>query len=436
MAEPIPSVADAQRQARTAIVRIVRMTFAVLIFTVTILYILKLEPNTTGSGFTRIVVEGWLIPLSAGFLLATVVMALDILTPTKKLTTLTATFLGLLAGIVATFALSFVIDLIVQSWDIKQPDFVAAIKILLGISLCYLGISTVLQTQDDFRLVIPYVEFAKQIRGPKPLILDSSALIDARIADLGSTGVLQAPLVIPRFIVAELQALSDSGDRAKRTRGRRGLDVISKLQRNPALDVSINETQVPALAVDQMLVELARVLPGTIVTADAGLQRVASIHDVPVLNMHEVAAAMKPSLIPGTRLDLHIARAGEQPGQGVGFLDDGTMVVVDDGAPAIGTDLPIEITSAVQTSAGRLLFARPQSLGPAGDIDPHHINLPASAPGPEATNPAANTPHNTPGLPGTTVRPPDSPPNDQPPPSGPLGPGRFRRPGPPRNPRR
>src|SRR6185295_3050090 len=163
---------------------------------------------------------------------------------------ISSVFLGLLGGMLATVALGSIMDLLLQT-TIPEGEareaiapLMTTIKIMMGITLCYLGVTTVLQTQDDFRLVIPYVEFSKVMRGPRPLVLDTSALIDARIVDVGETGIVQTPIVVPRFVVAELQVLADSHDKLKRARGRRGLDVVRRLQRS-TLDVSIDETLVP-----------------------------------------------------------------------------------------------------------------------------------------------------------------------------------------------
>jgi uncharacterized protein YacL len=305
---------------------------------------------------------------------------------------------GLLAGVLITVALSAIIELALKVWLSDQgykaiAPLVNIIKPLLGIALCYLGITTVLQTQDDFRLVIPYVEFAKQIRGTKPLVLDTSALIDARFADLAATGLIQAPIIIPRFVVAELQTLSDSSDKMKRSRGRRGLEIVTRLQRQGTMDVTIEETPVAARAVDQMLVELAQRMSGRIVTTDLGLARVAQIQGVVTVNMHEVAAACKPALIPGEQLIIKLIKPGEQPGQGVGYLDDGTMVVVDHGAPMIGQDAPILVTSAIQTTGGRMVFARvagangtPEVAAPIAEVPAAPEAAPEPAP-PQAAEP-------------------------------------------------
>ena len=209
-------------------------------------------------------------------------------------------------------------------------------------------------------MVIPYVEFAKQIRGPKPLLLDTSVLIDARITDIAATGFIQVPVVIPRFVIGELQALADSSDKLKRTKGRRGLETIQKLQRmrTSGLDITIDEMVVPGKAVDQMLIELARMMPGSIATCDTALVRVASIQNVDSVNINDLGNALKPVMLLGTQLSLMIAKQGEQPGQGVGYLEDGTMVVVDGAESAVGQSLKIEVSGTVQTSAGRLVFAK------------------------------------------------------------------------------
>jgi uncharacterized protein YacL len=348
---------DAAERQRTLLVRIVRMAFFILIITIAILH----APQATASDSANI---SWWVPVLIAVALVAVALAVDLATPNKKISAISGVFFGIFAGMLATIALTSIIDLLLQNW--VEPKFLKdigpflqTVRLLLGITLCYLGITTVIQTQDDFRLVIPYVEFAKQIRGPKPLLLDTSVLIDARIVDLGATGLLQAPLVIPHFVVAELQLLADSADRMKRAKGRRGLDVIGRLQRAPALDVTIDESPVAGKNVDQMLVELGRRMPATIVTTDVALARIAQIQGVTVLNLNDVANALKPALIPGETLTVRPIKVGEQPGQGVGYLDDGTMIVIEQAADRIGQDVFVEVTSSMQTSAGRLIFARP-----------------------------------------------------------------------------
>jgi uncharacterized protein YacL len=221
------------------------------------------------------------------------------------------------------------------------------------------------------------VEFAKQIRGPRPLVLDSSALIDARIAEVVETGLIQAPILVPHFVLGELQMLADSGDKLKRAKGRRGLEVVTRLQRSAKADVSIDETIVPGTGADQMLIELARQLPAMIVTGDVALTRIAGFQGVPVLNLNEVANALKPSFVPGESVTLDLVKPGEQDGQAVGYLEDGTMVVAEDGAGSIGRRVTMTVRSSLQTAAGRMIFAR---IGtehqapppPARDDEPGH----------------------------------------------------------------
>lgn len=380
---------------RVFLVRIIRICFVALFFTVTLLSIVGVQSDAKEAEI-RWAIAYPVILLIAGAV-AGVVLLLDYLTPKKKISTLFSVLIGILGAVVASIALGFVIDLLLQTWIMDQNSreaiapIVATIKVLLGITLAYLSITTVLQTQDDFRLVIPYVEFAKQIRGMRPMLLDSSVLIDGRVLDVCQTGFIQAPLVIPHFVVAELQILADSTDKQKRARGRRGLDYISTLQRSPAIDISIDETSVPGKAVDQMLVELARQMPAIVVTTDTGLVRVAAIHGVVAVNLNDLAIALKPAVTTGQDLSINVTRPGEQPGQGVGYLDDGTMVVVEDGAGAVGKQVSVTVTSTLQTSAGRLVFARQGDRRPQ-DAPIVPSNLPEVEPDSDPAEPEAAEP--------------------------------------------
>jgi uncharacterized protein YacL len=383
--------AEAAQRQKALLLRAVRVAFFIIIVTFTTLAFLEHQGDPLRSGLA----QQWWLPLFAAVILFAVALAVDLITPNKKISTIIGVLVGILAGLIATLALGFIIDLVVESWAIEPSAVkelkpaVNSIKVIIGITLSYLGVSTVLQTQDDFRLLIPYVEFAKQLRGTRPMLLDTSALIDGRIADVAATGFLQAPLVVPRFVISELQTLSDSSDSMKRTKGRRGLEIISKLQRQPKLDVSIDETIVPGKAVDQMLVELAREMPAVIVTADVGLARVAAIQSVAVLNLNDLANAVKMALVPGEPVTVKLMRQGEQAGQAVGYLGDGTMIVAEDGASQIGQTVTMVVTSSLQTSAGRLIFARiGESSAEAG--------APAPASTPESAAEVAATPEPAP----------------------------------------
>ncbi len=361
---PLSPHEQAMRQ-RTLLLKIVRGVFAVMVTTFTALAIYNaLSSSVDGEGEALgLPTSTWVVAAAALLMVATV-LAIDKLTRYKKISTIAGTMLGALAGLLATLALGGLIDLMLQSWvpDAKAFDLLKpilfSVKLIMGICLTYLGVITVLQTQDDFRLVIPYVEFSKQLRGVRPVLVDTSALVDGRIADIAGTNFVQSPLVIPRFVLMELQSLADSADALKRSKGRRGLDVVTRLQRLGTVDVSIDDTFVAGKAVDQMLVELARSTQAMVLTGDVGLARVASINSVTVLNLNDLANATRMSLVPGEAITLRLMKPGEQRGQGVGYLPDGTMVVAEDGGGRIGDTVTMTVTSSLQTSAGRLIFAR------------------------------------------------------------------------------
>jgi len=347
------------KRQNSSILWTVRVVFMILWLAVTFIAIFNFGGKTglEDSQAYRFANEWWW-PLSISLALFAAVIVTDIATPTKKLQTLSGIFMGLMAGILAAVAVGFIIDLIARLANFQSPAIIGSAQVLIGVACSYLGITIVLQTQDDFRLIIPYVEFAKQIRGVRPLLLDTSTLIDARFVGLAETGVTQAPILIPSFVLGELQSLADSADRSKRQRGRRGLDVVSKLQRSPRLDVTIDETIVPGKNVDQMLVELGLLMTATIITTDSGLERIGGIKGVNVLNMNDIANSVKTQAAPGEVFDIRIIRAGEQPGQGVGYLDDGTMIVAVDGGDRIGEIVTVTVINSLQTSAGRLIFGR------------------------------------------------------------------------------
>lgn len=428
---PLNPLEAAQRQRRV-ILRVLRSTFFVLLVTFTMLSVLRPPPSTLSE---EIAIRWW-IPLNIAVLFFLAGLGVDLAIPRKKVSTLFAVIMGIVAGMLATAVLNILMDLLLQGWVADDKAFHAIkpvmnfIMVLTGMTLCYLSISTILQTQDDFRLVIPYVEFAKQVRGPRPLLLDSSVLIDARIADIGQTGFIQSPVVIPRFIIGELQTLADSGDDMKRARGRRGLDVVTRLQRIASLDLSIDESPIPGKAADQMLVELARQMSGIIVSGDVALSRVASIHGIPTLNLNELANALKPAVIPGEQLQVRLIRKGEQPTQGVGYLADGTMVVAENGVGAVGTEVTLVVTSTLQTSAGKLIFGRMMSE-PAG---PHEPPAAAEDQPPTEPHPSTEPPAPDSAAPGPADQPPG--PDAGPRTPFPPKPPRTLRSGTPRNPRR
>jgi uncharacterized protein YacL len=191
------------------------------------------------------------------------------------------------------------------------------------------------------------------------MLLDTSALIDGRMNTFAKTGFMDAPLIVPQFVISELHTLADSADRLKRDRGRRGLDNLRLMQDDPDINIDVEQMHSPPDApVDAMLVDLAMEKNLRIVTTDANLARVAEISDAPTLNLHDLGGLLRDAAIPGETIRLAIVRRGEAEGQGIGYLPDGTMVVVEDAADRIDEEVLVTITNAVQTSAGRLVFAK------------------------------------------------------------------------------
>ena len=299
--------------------------------------------------------------LWSGLGLALIAFFVDIFTPKKSLAALAGVFFGLLVGIFISWALAPVLDMINEIYNMGLSETaVSAIKWMMGICICYLAISIVIRTKDDVRFVIPYVEFAKQTKGARPLVLDTSAIIDGRIADLCQSKLFDAPLIIPRFVLNELQLIADSADRLKRNRGRRGLDILNKMQTDPVTDIEIDDTVVQEIeevkGVDQKLVIFTKNRDGRLATTDYNLSKVAQLREVDVVNINDLANSLKVVALPGETMEVKIIKPGEEAEQGIGYLADGTMVVVEGARNKIGQELVISITSSLQTSAGKMIF--------------------------------------------------------------------------------
>jgi uncharacterized protein YacL len=292
--------------------------------------------------------------------IAVTVVGVDVLFRKKRLDAISAVYFGLLVGVFLTYVVSIALTPLLQG----NPH-VERIKLVLGMVLCYACVSLLMQTKDDFRFVIPYIEFSKEIKGLRPYLLDTSVVIDGRIADVVETSIFDNQLIMPRFILGELQNIADSGDKMRRARGRRGLDVLNRLRTSKAVEFKIYDRETPEMAsqpVDMKLVLLAKDLDGKIITGDYNLNKVARLHNVPVINLNDVANALKPIFLPGERIDAKVVKPGEEPGQGVGYLDDGTMIVIEGGRAHISETVTLTVTSVLQTSAGRMIFGRFEQL--------------------------------------------------------------------------
>jgi uncharacterized protein YacL len=303
------------------------------------------------------------IILWAGLIFALIALFVDFVTPKKSLAALAGVFFGLLVGIVISWALTQVLDMVIDIYriELSQPAS-RAIKWMLGISICFLIINIVVRTKDDVRFVIPYVEFAKQTKGARPLVLDTSAIIDG----LYKSKLFDAPLIVPRFVLNEIQLISDSADKLKRNRGRRGLDILKEMQSNTSIDIEIDDLTIPELeevkGVDQKLIIFCKNSSGRLVTTDYNLSKVAAVREVDVLNINDLANSLKTIALPGETMKIRVIKPGEEPQQGVGYLDDGTMVVVEEARNKIGKEIILAVTSSLQTSAGKMIFGKFESF--------------------------------------------------------------------------
>jgi uncharacterized protein YacL len=303
------------------------------------------------------------------------VICLDITTKNKDITTLSAISFGLLGGLAISWLFWMALQPIIHEYLNTLPDLAGrgvriekTAQLLITVLACYVAISMLLQTKNEFRFIIPYVEFSKQLKGAKPLVLDTSVIIDGRIADICDTGIIDTKLIVPRFVLQELQGIADSSDKIRRNRGRRGLDVLKRMQSNPKIEMQMHEGNLPELRdvqkVDERLVVLAKALSGRVVTNDFNLNKISQLQGVEVINLNELSNALKLVALPGELLNVRIVKQGDQIGQGIGYLDDGTMVVVEQGRQAIGQEVAITVTSVLQTPAGRMIFGR---IGGTGD---------------------------------------------------------------------
>jgi uncharacterized protein YacL len=233
------------------------------------------------------------------------------------------------------------------------------IRLCLFVAFSYIGMILAMRSnKEDFSLIIPYVRFTRQNAPPSILLLDTSAIIDGRIADLIEFRFVEGTVVIPRFVLKELQNIADSPDPIRRARGRRGLEVLSRIQKIPMLDFKLHEGEFPdEPAVDSKLIRLAKTTGAKLFTTDFNLGKVAELQSVPYVNLTALANSMKTILLPGEVLPLRIAREGKDKGQGVGYMNDGTMVVVNQAANMIGQQIEVQVQSTLQTGAGVIVFA-------------------------------------------------------------------------------
>jgi uncharacterized protein YacL len=276
--------------------------------------------------------------------------------------------LGLIAGLI----IAFLIVNVIPFKDIQYQVFSTIIPIFLTLLLGYLGFQVGFKRKDELINLFSIGKIGKkkgtgeeepEVEDKKLKILDTSVIIDGRIADICQTGFLEGTIVIPQFVLEELQHIADSSDALKRNRGRRGLDILNRIQKELSIKVEIYEGDFEEIQeVDSKLVKLAKLTSGVVVTNDFNLNKVCELQGVAVLNINDLANAVKPVVLPGEEMKVQVIKDGKEHNQGVAYLDDGTMIVVEDGRDFIGKHIDVIVTSVLQTSAGRMIFAKPKLL--------------------------------------------------------------------------
>jgi len=277
--------------------------------------------------------------------------------------TLLSALVGLLVGLVIAALLAYPVSLLPEPLSNVLPFVVA---VLLG----YLGIVIGVARQSDLQEVLNPSKrgcrsHARAEKGSqeKSILIDTSVIIDGRIVDIARTGFIPGNLIIPRFVLNELQYIADSSESMRRQRGRRGMEVLSELQKERSINTTIADIDVEGVReVDEKLITLARQMQAPILTNDYNLNRIAELQGVQVLNINELANAVKSILLPGETLQVNVIQEGKEAGQGVGYLEDGTMVVVEDGRDYIGKEIEVSVTKVLQTAAGRMIFSKPEKV--------------------------------------------------------------------------
>lgn len=269
---------------------------------------------------------------------------------------LSSAVFGLFLGLIMSKLLADILVLLGVEQGVLSP-----VRSVITLVLCYLSMSIAMRGKDEFNIIIPYVRLSRQDQVESMVVVDTSVIIDGRIIDICKSRFIEGRLVVPRFVLKELQLISDSADPIKRQRGRRGLEVLNTIQKELGVPVVIHEEDFPEIKeVDAKLVKLAKLLEAKIFTVDFNLNRVAAIQGVKVLNINELANALKPVVFSGEAMEIKLLKEGKEYNQAVGYLDDGTMVVVEDARKLIGQTVKVVVSSVLQTQAGRMIFTKVQ----------------------------------------------------------------------------
>ena len=301
-----------------------------------------------------------LIGIGLGAILGFLLISFDILFRRYNLRSFNIGIIGLFIGYLMGQALVLVFDAILDISKISiilQPQILEMIKISLFLFGTYLGTIMTLKAADELYISIPFVKFSQSAQKKKDLVLDSSVLSDARIIDLAATGLLDHTMIIPRFLIKEIYAQSEIGDEVSKNKAKKSLEVIKKLEAIDHLEIRFNDTDFPEVKDSQgKLIRLSRLLDANILSADISRIQMASIEGIKIINLHTLSNALKPLMQAGEFIKIKIQRYGKEPRQGVGYLDDGTMVVVNGGGKFLGDIIDAQVLSVKHTSSGRMVF--------------------------------------------------------------------------------
>ncbi len=306
-----------------------------------------------GSDFTGLVSQKALLAAGIGLGVGGVISFVEAKLKSVSLRNLSAAAFGLAFG----FFMAWMVTLILRLLPMEALQY-SIFQIVFTLIFCYLGMVIAIKGKDEFNVIIPYVRFSREDQRDQRFLLDTSVIIDGRISGICETAFIQGKIVVPRFVLHELQQVADSADDGKRRRGRRGLDILDRLKTIPGIEVIVHEEGLSDIKeVDAKLVRMAKILDCPVLTNDFNLNKVAKFEGVEVLNINDLANAMRPVVFPGEQMDVQIRKEGKERDQGVAFLDDGTMIVVDNSRKLIGRKVHVTISSVLQTSAGRMIFA-------------------------------------------------------------------------------
>jgi uncharacterized protein YacL len=297
------------------------------------------------------------VGIGLGVLTALFIIVLELSTKRISLKGLSSAVFGIVFGILFAWLIIGALRLVPMDDELRS-----ILHGMLMIVFSYLGMILAMRGKDEFNIIIPYVKLKREDQKEEIIILDTSVIIDGRIADICHTKFIEGKLVIPRFVLKELQQIADSADPIKRNRGRRGLDMLNKIRKLGHMEVRIHEEDFPELQdVDAKLIKLGKQINAKVFTNDYNLNKIAELQGVTVLNINELANALKPVVLPGEPMEVKIIKEGKEYNQAVAYLDDGTMVVVDNARHLIGQTVKVMVTSVLQTAAGRMVFAKLES---------------------------------------------------------------------------